>query len=326
MASLSCSHARIRGPVLSEQIHGGFRRAVVAEPRYTTGMQLRKLSSIFLLMAVSLASARDTRVKDVIYQTRGGFALTMDVFEPTTPNGGAVIWLVSGGYGSNRDQISPMLADIFTKRGLTVFEVVHGSAPKFQVPEITQDLQRAVRFIRHNASQYGVDPNRIGISGASSGGQLSLMTAMLGKLGPAEAKDPVDRETSEINAVAVFFPPTDMLNWGKDGVSTFKVPMLQVFWPAFGVTKQSDPLVVKELARTMSPIYGVTTKFPPTLLIHGDKDPLVPLQQSQIFDAKLAENGVVHKLIVVPGVGHGWKDMAPQFAQIAEWLDRKLKK
>ncbi len=326
MASLSCSYAQIGGPVTSARIQSGFRREVGIKPRYTTGMQLRKLSSIFLLLVVCLASAKDTRIKDVIYQTRGGFALTMDVFEPATPNGGAVIWLVSGGYSSNRDQINPMLADIFTKRGLTVFEVVHGSAPKFQVPEITQDLQRAVRFIRHNASLYGVNPNRIGISGASSGGQLSLMTAMLGKPGPAEAKDVVDRESSEINAVAVFFPPTDMLNWGKEGVSTFEVPMLQIFWPAFGVTKQSDPIAVKELARTLSPIYGVTAKFPPTLLIHGDKDPLVPLQQSQRFDAKLTENGVVHKLIVVPGVGHGWKDMMPQFAQIAEWLDEKLKK
>lgn len=289
-------------------------------------MNLRRFSPLLLLAVLTTVQASDTRISDVIYQKRGGFALTMDVFKPEKPNGAALIWVVSAGWNSHHQDINPQRASVFTARGLTVFEVVHGSQPRFKVAEIALDIQRAVRFIRFNSARFGIDPMRIGISGASAGGHLSLMTAAYGAQGPSDSVDPVDRESAAVEAVGVFFPPTDMLNWGKDGVAAFTLPMLKIFWPAAGITEKTSPADLTTLSHELSPIYGVTDKFPPTLLVHGDKDPLVPLQQSQLLNAKLAQLGVVHKLIVVPGGQHGWKDMAPQMLQVAEWIDEKLRK
>src|SRR5205823_13512724 len=92
-----------------------------------------------------------------------------------------------------------------------------GSQPRFTIPEILQDMHRATRFIRYHAKDYKIDPDRIGISGASAGGHLSLMQGMAGDLGDPNAKDPVDRVSSRVQAVACFFPPTDFLNYGKPG-------------------------------------------------------------------------------------------------------------
>src|SRR6185312_14218578 len=97
------------------------------------------------------------------------------------------------------------------------FAVVHGSQPRFTVPEIVQDMNRAVRFIRHHAKDYKIDPDRIGVTGASAGGHLSLMLGTAGETGNPKAADVVDRESSRVRAVACFFPPTDFLNFGVAG-------------------------------------------------------------------------------------------------------------
>ena len=125
------------------------------------------------------------RTVDVIYGRKAGMALTLDVFEPVRKNAAGVIFLVSGGWASSHDDttmvhVTPENYTPYLRRGYTVFAVVHGSMPRFNVPDIILDVQRAVRFIRHNAAQYGVDPNRLGVLGSSSGGHLALMIATQG--------------------------------------------------------------------------------------------------------------------------------------------------
>src|SRR5258708_39480058 len=78
-------------------------------------------------------------------------------------------------------------------------------------------MHRAVRFVRSRADQYRIDPERIGMTGASAGGHLSLMLGTTGTAGNSEAKDPVDRFSSRVQAVACFYPPTDFLNYGEPG-------------------------------------------------------------------------------------------------------------
>src|SRR5262245_35161037 len=109
-----------------------------------------------------------TRKEDVVYGRKFGVALTMDVFTPKEyANGAGLIFVVSGGWFSAHEAIRPPFVTEFLGRGYTVFAVVHGSQPKFTIPEILEDMNRAVRFIRFNAKQYEVDPDRIGIFGAS---------------------------------------------------------------------------------------------------------------------------------------------------------------
>ena len=127
----------------------------------------------------------------MVYGRKHGMALTMDVFTPkANANGAAIVWVVSGGWFSAHEAINPGFIDEFLKRGYTVFAVVHGSQPRFTIPEIVKDMNRAVRFIRFHAKDYQIDPERIGITGASAGGHLSLMQGTAGDTGDKSAKGP----------------------------------------------------------------------------------------------------------------------------------------
>src|SRR5436190_2428294 len=139
------------------------------------------LTCTFLPAASAADELPYTRKEDVIYGRKFGTALTLDVFAPKKDaNGAAVIWVVSGGWFSSHESIRPAAVSEFLKRGYTVFAVVHGSQPKYAIPEILQDMHRAVRFIRTHAKDYKIDPERIGIYGGSAGGHLSLMQGTAG--------------------------------------------------------------------------------------------------------------------------------------------------
>src|SRR5258707_1390139 len=206
------------------------------------------------------------RSEDVVYGRKFGTALTLDVFEPEKKNGCAILFMVSGGFFSSHASIAPNTYYPLLERGYTVFAVVHGSQPRFVIPEIEQDIHRAVRFVRHHASRWAVDPNKFGITGGSAGGHLSLTLGTQGQSGKEDAKDPVDRESSAVQAVACFFPPTDFLNWGKEGEDGVGYGPTEQFKPAFG--PRSDTAEGrKELGREISPINFVTPRMPPTLII-----------------------------------------------------------
>jgi dipeptidyl aminopeptidase/acylaminoacyl peptidase len=196
-------------------------------------------------------------------------------------------------------------------------------------------MNRAVRFIRHHAADYHVDPNRIGIYGGSAGGHLSLMQGTAGDRGDPKAKDPVDRESSRVQAVACFYPPTDFLNYGHEGENALGRGVLAAFKAPFDFmeldpkTKAFVPVTdeqkVLEIGRNISPVNHVTPDDPPTLILHGDADKLVPIQQAEIFVKKMKEAGVEAKLIVKPGAAHGWRDQDKDLPQIADWFDAHLK-
>lgn len=278
-----------------------------------------------------------TRTEDVIYGRKYGTALTLDVFKPKHHgNGLGVILVVSGGWLSSHEAILPAAVMPLANRGYTVLAVVHGSQPKFTIPEILQDMNRAVRFIRFHARDYGIDPERIGICGASAGGHLSLMQGTAGDEGDPKAKDPVDRISSRVQAVACFVPPTDFLNYGKPGEVALGTGVLKDFPAPFDFhrldpgRKKFVPVVDEnerlELGRRISPINHVSTDDPPTLIIHGDADKLVPIQQSELIVEKLREAGVVAKLVVKPGADHVWPEILKDIGQFADWFDEHLKK
>ncbi len=269
-----------------------------------------------------------TRTEDVIYGRKFGTALTLDVFEPAKKNGAAVIYVVSGGYVSDHVSISPKLYQPLLDHGYTVFAVVHGAQPRFIVPEIIEDIHRAVRFVRHNARRWGVDPNKFGISGSSAGGHLSLVMATRGGPGKPDAKDPVDRESSAVQAVACFYPPTDFENFSQPGELIWEhVSQPTPHTPAssFGLRSatREDRLAI---AKGLSVINDVTAKLPPTLVFHGDADRKVPLYQSLMFERKCKEVGATFKLIVKPGADHGgaFGDHIKEMGVCADWFDAYL--
>lgn len=279
-----------------------------------------------LLRSARADEAVQNHLVDVVYEHKEGVALTMDVFKPEKPNGIGVLWIVSGGWFSNHNDINPELAKYFNSRGITLFEVVHGSRPRFFLPEIIQDINRAVRFVRTHAADWNVDPNRLGISGGSAGGHLSLMIGAYGGPGDPNAKDPVDRASSEVEAVACFFPPTDFLNYGKEGENAMKLDKFKAYWHVLGVTDQTTEAERIKIGHDVSPIYGNLSKMPPTLIIHGDADTLVPLQQSERFMDALEKNKIPHKLIIHKGGGHNWPGIGKYSVQLVDWFEKYLGK
>jgi len=302
------------------------------------------------VLAATLAqpgSSEFLRQPDVVYGRKHGTALTMDVVTPKeNAKGIGVIWVASGGWYSAHDMVvsdAPNTAiGTLARRGYTVFGVVMGSQPKFTIPELVEDLNRATRFIRANAAEYKIDPELIGVCGGSAGGHLSLMLATAGAPGKADAKDPVDRVSSRVQAAAVFFPPTDFLNYGKEGENAVGRGVLKDFrapfdfhkfvpitggFPGAGTFERiTDEDEILTIARQVSPVNHVTADDPPALIIHGDADFLVPIQQAEIFKKKMEDVKGTAEIVVRPGAGHGWANLDKDWSIITDWFDKHLVK
>ncbi len=305
----------------------------------------RILTTLALAACIVAAAPAQTepapykQTEDVIYGRKYGMALTLDVFQPTYgAKGVGIVLACSGGWYSDHSQI-PGFAGYWrtlTQHGYTVFAVVHSSNPRFTILDALDDMNRAVRFIRYHAKDYGIDPNRIGITGGSAGGHLSLMQGTAGDDGNFKATDPVDRVSSKVQAVGCFFPPTDFLDYGSTGHMSIGAAILKSVAPSFDFQEWdkdrnvfrtiTDKAKIRNIVRDVSPIYHVSASTPPTLIFHGDADPIVPIQQSQIFIAKLEQFNVPCELDIEHGKGHGWGDtFFADMSKICLWFDKYLK-
>jgi len=284
-------------------------------------------SIVFVLILAAGAAAQVKPpdidvIPDVVYGHKDGMALTFDIFKPKThPNGAAVIFMVSGGWISAwapPDQIAPRYQEFYDK-GFTVITLRHGSSPKYLIPEIVADVRRGVRFIRFNAKRWGIDPNRLGVYGGSAGGHLSLMIGLDPDNGDPNAKEDVMKESDRVAAVVAYFPPVDLrpivrgLNPAPTGTVLDRFPALNF---------------EKEKAADYSPIVFVTPDDPPTLLIHGDKDELVNISNSQIMFEALKKNNVKTDFITIPGAGHGFRgaDAKRALDLTVSWFEQTLLK
>ena len=266
------------------------------------------------------------RIDGIVYGQRGAQPLTLDILRPTNPNGLGIALMVSGGWRSKKPGETPAwLVAPLTRAGYTVFAICHISQPESSVMEMIEDMNRGLRFVRHHAREYRIDPTRIGVTGGSAGGHLSLMLATRGGPGNQAAPDPVDRESSAVQAVAIFYPVTDLLNLGPSTENDGQGGPPISFRKAFGPDAMNMP-IWKRIGHDSSPIYYVTPAMPPTLIYHGDADTLVPLEQSQRFRARAKEVGLEVPVVVHPGGEHGWPTMVFDEWKFVEWFDRYLKR
>jgi acetyl esterase/lipase len=281
--------------------------------------KIAKMVSLALLIAApaTLAFGQDAaRVlpveidPDVVYGHKMGMALTFDVLRPAKANGAGVLFMVSGGWFSRwapPETLAERLDDLLAS-GFTVFAVRHGSSPLFKVPDAVDDVRRATRHIRANADEWDVDPERLGVFGASAGGHLSLMLGTTGDAGDPTSQDPVLRESSRVAAVVAYFPPVDLS----------------------GITGPNDRFPALDfdasLAPSVSPIFHVSADDVPSLMIHGDKDDLVPLRHSERIVEAFKSHGVTTDLIVIAGAGHGFEGEHRDTASEAMvgWFEKHL--
>jgi acetyl esterase/lipase len=276
-----------------------------------------------------------TRTEDVIYGRKNGVALTMDVFEPKAkPNGAGVIVCVSAEFRSGKEmlnQIAGVTAPQFLDRGYVVFMVTHGSQPVFTVPDIVGQVHRAVRFIKANAKKFNVDPDRLGIAGASSGGQLCLMMGCAGTTGDSRSSDPIEKQSSKVAAVACIFPLSDFLEFDKDNLppqwERFRALLdVHEFSPMTNRLERVTPARRTQYARACSPLYCVKKDAAPTFIVHGDADKLIPVRQSRDLTAEFKKCGATCEYLEVKGMGHSAIEAAPYLPKLADWFDKQLLK
>ena len=249
----------------------------------------------------------------VVCQSPHGIAITMDVFKPTgESNGIGIIDVASGGWSSDRGKIRDhkraKVYDIFCKRGYTMFAIRPGSSSRFSAHDMVRHLETAIEEIQKSADEYGIDPDRISITGASAGGHLASLVAVRG-----EAK---------VVGAGVFFPPTDFLSFGNASDDPERVNRFARNLAFKNRAADPSPEKVKELLKEISPAHLVTKEAPPFMIIHGDADKIVPLSQSETLLAALKEKGVPAELIVKPGGGHPWLTINEEVAKMADWFDK----
>ena len=255
---------------------------------------------------------------DVVYGHKFGMALTFDMYQPKNQNRAGVIlinsntWLsinpnfykqtteglrmmadeelASKETGWRRNIIKPVI-----DKGITVFEVRHGSSPESKMSEIVTDLRRAVRFIRFHAEDYGVDPERLGLWGQSAAGHLALLLATTADIPNPNGTEEFEKSKGHVATVVAEASPTDLQRLVEPYLKT-DTEMLKQF-PVLDMTADQY--------REFSPIYFASSDDPPTLIIHGDQDKLVPIIEGESMYQVLQEAGVESKFVVIPGAGHG---------------------
>lgn len=290
------------------------------------------LRTFFLLLAFVLLFAiavwvyyhPAVNIERIVYGERAGQELVLDAVTPSHPNGACVLFLVSGRWRSSSEPIDPWPVAPLLRRGYTVFLVRHVSQPQATVMETVEDVKRATRFIRYNAEKFGIDPQSIGVSGGSSGGHLALMLATTADEGLADAVDPVERQSSRVQAVAVFYPATDLINLGDSTQNMHDGGPPRSFVSAFGMdSRAAEPWLPVGLA--MSPIEHITTDLPPVLIYHGTADTLIPFDQSIRFRDRATTLGLDVEVIARTGKKHGWPTMLFDVFPIGRFYDKHLR-
>ena len=286
--------------------------------------------------AVSPLAAEPRVEKNLIYGMYSGLALLMDVHRPDKANGYGILFVSGSGWSAPLAYAAPPLKEqqigdwgpALLRAGYTVFAINHRATPRFHYPAPVEDVQRAVRFIRHHAQRFGINPGKIGGVAGSSGGHLIGLTAMLAAPGIANDADAVNREPATLQCVVLRAAPTDLIKMiGASGTGTAAVVSFVGRLP----TPIADD---QQVYRAASPISHVSASSPPVLLVHGDADDTVPFQQSVAMEAALRNAKVPVKLIRVTGGAHGpnFGSGGKAHAQFPEvlnesvsWLDQHLK-
>ncbi|MCX7839304.1 MAG: alpha/beta hydrolase fold domain-containing protein [Anaerolineae bacterium] len=262
---------------------------------------------------------------DVTYCTPEGIAQKMNLFYPKSLSDKPMpiaVYVHGGGWTSGDKGSGAGSADMqeLLARGYIVASLDYRLAPQSKWPSQITDVKCAIRHLRAHAAMYHLDPNRIGVWGGSAGGHLVAM------LGTTDARAGFDvgeylDQSSRVQAVVDLFGPADL-------PAMLSGRAFIVAQTVFGATSRDDPVLVKA-----SPVTYITPDDPPFLILHGDKDTVVPLEQSQILYDKLKAGGVHATFVIVKNAGHGFTPsdgtMSPSRAEltkmIADFFDQHLK-
>lgn len=267
---------------------------------------------------------------DVKYVPDGDEAQSLDVYFPESRSEKPLpllVWIHGGGWSGGSKARPPYLQ--LLRHGYVVASVEYRFSQKAKFPAQIQDCQAAIRWLRANAGKYSVDPERIGVGGASAGGHLA---ALVGTSGGKKVFPPIGGnldQSERVQAVCDVFGPTDFwtvirqADEDKNVKSAFKWNNGDPYSNLIGGTLGED----KEKCDAVSPVRYVSSDNPPFLILHGDHDTLVPYAQSVELSDLLTKSRVEVTLQRLPGAGHGGPAFGlPAIAQLTtNFFDKHLK-
>jgi arylsulfatase len=235
------------------------------------------------------------------YVTPTTGALLLDLYVPAMATPApmpVVMWIHGGGWRKGRKENCPLVW--LAAEGYAVVSINYRLLYAAVWPAQIDDCRAAVRWLRENAVKFNLDPNRIAVAGGSAGGHLAAL------LGTASA--PADESTSSrVKAVIDLYGPTDLLtmppNMPGPGKTDTDLAQSNGAIMLGGIIRD-----IPEKAKAASALYHVSKDDAPFLILHGSKDPGVPLDQSQRLHAALGEVGVTSTFHIVEGAGHGGKE------------------
>ena len=264
------------------------------------------------VLSVGVVLAEDKL--DIEYGKAGGETLRLDAHVPDGAGPFPTVVIVHGGGltgGDKGKDITTLFQPPNPAPDFTWFSINYRLAPPHRWPACFADVQTAIRWAKAHAAEYKGDPNRVALMGYSAGGQLACLAAVLAK------------EDTRVQAVVGFSPPTDMVadTEHRGGLSKSLQMLL-----AHNTNTVDD--ATRTILKEISPINYVKPGLPPFLLIQGDADKTVPLDQTLAFQATLKENNVPCELVIVKGAPHRiteWDKFDPNYkGKLAAWLKLTL--
>jgi acetyl esterase/lipase len=259
--------------------------------------------------------------KDIVFSSPAGERLELDMARPKDAKGlsPAIVCIHGGGFRAGNRQHHDRLCVQLAQRGYVAVTPTYRLAPAHQFPAAVNDVKAAVRWLRANASKYGIDPERIGATGDSAGGHLALflgLTADVKSFDAAEGGN-ID-QSSQVNCVVDVYGPSDFTKSYDKSVDAAEV--LPLFLGGDVKTARHRHILA-------SPLNWVTPHAAPTLAIHGTLDPFVAHEQAVWLIDRLNGADVQAELLTLEGAGHGFKGDDAKRAQVAmfAFFDKHLK-
>lgn len=271
-------------------------------------------------MAAVAAETSELEIRnDVVYGTGAGEALKLDLAMPRDLDQPvpAIVVIHGGGWMQGKRQDMTSIMKRAAEHGYVAATISYRLAPKHRFPAQIEDVKCAVRYLRANADELKIDPERIGALGSSAGAHLSLMLGTLDSSDGMEGEGGHPDESSKVQAVVSFVGPVNLVrtSYTKDQRTT-----LENFFGGNPLNKQAD-------CRRASPLSYINKGDPPMLLFFGTKDTLVSADQAYQISEAMTEAGVPGRVELLVGAQHGWlgRELTRTLDASFDFLDRHLK-
>ena len=263
--------------------------------------------------------------RNLLYASPGNLPQRLDLYVPSDLDKPPpiVLW-IHGGSWQLGDKENPMPLPL-TKLGFALASIDYRLSQQAIFPAQIYDCKAAVRWVRAHAATYGYDADRIGVIGASAGGHLAALLGTTGNDPKLEGDEGNAGVSSAVQAVVDYFGPTDFISLPDQVTPEQRANLDNPVTHLLGgaAWNQGPVATMQAIARLASPVLHVSADACPFFILHGDRDPIVPLQQSVELNDALKKAGVQSTLMVIRGGGHGFSDPSSALAA-TQFLKQQL--